>query len=39
MIGKLFKNSVKRFLSDRRFPEHDLTLFRRPAMGGQMEIF
>jgi len=39
MIGKLFKNSVKRFLSDRSFPEHNLTLFRRPAMGGQIELF
>jgi DNA repair photolyase len=40
MIGKLFKNSVKRFLGDRDFPEFDLTQFRRPIQeGGQFELF
>jgi DNA repair photolyase len=39
MIGKLFKNSVARFLTGRSFPEYDLSLFRRPAEHGQMELF
>jgi DNA repair photolyase len=39
MIQQLFKSSVKRFLSDRSFPEYDLTHFKRPALDGQMELF
>ena len=39
MIGKLFKNSVKKFFGDRKFPEYDLSLFKRPAVDGQMELF
>ena len=39
MIHNLFKNSVNRFLSGRSFPEFDLTLFRRPSVGGQLELF
>ena len=38
-IGQLFKNSVKRFLTDRSFPEYDLSLFRRPPADGQLELF
>ena len=39
MINKLFKSSVKRFLDGRVFPEYDLTVFHRPPLGGQMELF
>lgn len=39
MINKLFKNSVKRFLTGRSFPEYDLTVFRRPPADGQLELF
>ena len=39
MINKLFKNSVKRFLSGRFFPEYDLTVFHRPATDGQLDLF
>ena len=39
MINKLFKNSVKRFLSDRTFPDYNLSAFRRPSEYGQLDIF
>lgn len=38
MIKQLFKNSVKRFLEGRNFPEYDLTKFRRPVEG-QLSMF
>ncbi len=38
-IHQLFKNSVKRFLSDRNFPKYDFTLFKRPALNGQLDLF
>ena len=38
-IHQLFKNSVKRFLSERNFPEYDFTLFKRPALNGQLDLF
>jgi DNA repair photolyase len=33
MIHQLFKNSVKRFLEGRTFPDYNLTAFCRPAIG------
>lgn len=38
MIKQLFKQSVKRHLHDRSFPEYDVTQFHRPAEG-QLELF
>jgi len=39
MIHQLFKNSVKKYLSGRSFPEYDLSLFKRPPENGQLELF
>jgi DNA repair photolyase len=36
MIGKLFKNSVNRFLAGRSFPDYNFSLFRRPPLDGQI---
>jgi len=38
-IHQLFKNSVKRFLGEKNFPEYDFTLFRRPLVNGQLDLF
>jgi DNA repair photolyase len=38
MINLLFKNSIKKFLSDRSFPEYDLSHFKRPPIDGQLEL-
>ncbi len=37
-IKQLFKLSVRRFMEDRKFPEYDYSLFRRPGVGGQIRM-
>ncbi len=39
MIHLLFKNSVKKFLSGRTFPDYNFEAFKRPPENGQMELF
>lgn len=38
-IKQLFKMSVKKYMSGRSLPEYSLTAFKRPAKGGQMELW
>lgn len=38
-IRQLYKSSVKKYLSGREMPPYNFSLFRRPALGGQMELF
>ncbi|MBL0102915.1 MAG: PA0069 family radical SAM protein [Bacteroidetes bacterium] len=37
-IRQLFKTAVRKHLSERKFPDYDLTLFHRPPMHGQTEL-
>ena len=39
IISQLYKNSVKRFLKGRSFPEYNIKAFRRPFTNGQLELF
>jgi DNA repair photolyase len=39
MINQMFKSSVKKHLSERGFPEYNLTIFHRPPLNGQLELF
>jgi len=38
-IKQLFRMAKKKYMDGRSMPEYDLTLFKRPFRGGQMELF
>jgi len=38
-IGQLFAMAKKKYMDGRSMPEYDLTLFKRPPVGGQMELW
>lgn len=38
-IQQLYKNSKKKFLSGRSFPEFDFSVFRRPSAVGQLDLW